>query len=204
MFQLLSSDAVVTIQSTIFYKNLNIALYIMLCHCKNKKPIGLFHELPIELQESLVITSKRKGDRNSESLSRRNVSVALKRNRQLGIRRWRGRWLRWWPTHTCGRNMILPGVANWQRMLLICLMSSGANRQSSNLWRSKFQFGIWVWGGIRHITHGQGISMSIHRLSWWSILWRWCCHWQILRCARCASDEFTWSSIIAGIGHSCT
>ncbi len=28
--------------------------------CRNKKPIGLFHELPIELQDSLVITSKRK------------------------------------------------------------------------------------------------------------------------------------------------
>ena len=38
--------------ATNFYKNLNIALYIMLCHCRNKKPI--------ELQGSLVITSKRK------------------------------------------------------------------------------------------------------------------------------------------------
>ena len=46
--------------TTILYKNLNIALYIMLCRCKNRKPIGLFHKLPIELQESLVITSKRK------------------------------------------------------------------------------------------------------------------------------------------------
>ncbi len=32
----------------------------MLCRHRNKKPIGLFHELPIELQDSLVITSKRK------------------------------------------------------------------------------------------------------------------------------------------------
>jgi hypothetical protein len=28
--------------------------------CRNKKPIGLFHELSIELQYSLLITSKRK------------------------------------------------------------------------------------------------------------------------------------------------
>jgi hypothetical protein len=65
---------------TNFYTNLNIALYIMLFRCRNEKPVGLFHELPIELQDSLVVTSKRK---SPESRQKFRESLQMQRERRF-------------------------------------------------------------------------------------------------------------------------
>ena len=103
---------------TNFYKNIN---------SRNEKPVGLFHELPIELQDSLVVTGKRK---SPELQQKFRESLQMQQERRFEKKQ-------------AARNKkvegdgsgdgILLGVASWQRMLLFSLMGLGANWQSSNL-----------------------------------------------------------------------
>ncbi len=57
-----------------------IALYVMLFRCRNEKPIGLFHEPPIELQDSLLVTSRRK---SPESRHEFRESLQMQRERRF-------------------------------------------------------------------------------------------------------------------------